>query len=137
MYSSGYTSTAPYNSANWKSIGRVLARYNNWRSGSPQLQYVIPLAYSPTLSPPVIPVSVAQAGNYVFVAEDTTAKLDVYDARTGQQVGTLTPGATVGGISGWIDTEMGISAALLSTGEYVVLAEEDARAKVLMYRWKP
>ena len=137
MYISGYTSTAPYNSANWKSIGRVLARYNNWSSGSPQLQYVIPLAYSPTLNPPVIPVSLAHAGNYVFVAEDTTAKLDVYDARTGQQVGSLSPGSTVGGISGWIDAEMGISAALLSTGEYIVLAEEDARAKVLMYRWKP
>jgi hypothetical protein len=137
MYISGYTSTAPYNSANWKSIGRVLARYNNWKSGSPQLQYVIPLAYSPALNPPVIPVSLAHAGNYVFVAEDTTAKLDVYDARTGQQVGSLAPGATVGGISGWIDTEMGISAAVLSTGEYIILAEEDARAKVLMYRWKP
>ncbi len=137
MYISGYTSTAPYNSADWKSIGRVLARYNNWSSGSPQLQYVVSLPYNATVSPTLIPVSLAHAGNYVFVAECTTAKLDVYDARTGQQVGTLTPGSTVGSISGWIDTEMGISATLLSTGEYVVLAEEDARAKVLMYRWKP
>lgn len=137
MYISGYTSTAPYNSADWKSIGRVLARYSNWRSGSPQLQYAIALPYDPTQSPTLIPVSLAYAGNYVFAAEGSTARLDVYDARTGQQVGTLAPGATVGSTSGWIDTEMGISATVLSTGEYIVLAEEDARAKVLMYRWTP
>lgn len=137
MYISGYTSTAPYVSANWKSIGRVLARYNNWSSGSPSLQYVIPLAFDPTRNPPVFPVSLAHAGNYVFAAEGVTAKLDIYDARTGQEVGVLAPGATVGNTSGWIDTQMGISATVLPSGEYAILAEEDARAKVLMYRWTP
>ena len=137
MYISGYTSTAPYVAANWKSIGGVLARYDNWSSGAPTLQYVISLPYGPTQSPALIPVSLAAAGNYVFVAEGSTAKLDVYDARTGQQVGVLSPGVTVGSTSGWIDTYMSISAAVLPNGQYLVLAEEDARAKVLMYRWTP
>jgi hypothetical protein len=137
MYISGYTSTASYDPSNWKSIGRVLARYGNWNSGTPSLQWMISLPYGPTQSPALIPVSLAAAGNYVFVAEGTTAKIDVYDARTGQPVGVLSPGSTVGGTSGWIDVYMGISAAVLPNGQYVVLAEEDARAKVLMYRWTP
>lgn len=137
MYISGYTSTAPYNSANWKSIGRVLARYDNWSSGTPSLQWVTPLAFDPSCSPAVFPVSLAAAGNYVFAAQGPTAQLDVYDARTGQVAGALKPDSTVGGTSGWIDAQMGISAAVLPTGQYVVLAEEDARAKVLVYRWTP
>ncbi|MEX3959290.1 hypothetical protein [Trinickia sp. EG282A] len=137
MYISGFTNTAPYEASNWKSIGRVVARYDNWSSGAPRLQYVIPLVYGPTQNPALIPVSLAAAGNYLFVAESTTARLDVFDARTGQQVGALAPQSTVGGTSGWIDAEMAISAAILPNGQYVVLAEEDARAKVLMYRWTP
>ncbi len=137
MYISGYAGTAPNDSSNWKSIGRMLARYDNWSSGAPRLQYVIPLVYGPTQNPPLIPVSLAAAGNYLFVAESTTARLDIYDARTGQQVGALAPQSTVGSTSGWIDAEMAISAAVLPNGQYVVLAEEDARAKVLMYRWTP
>ncbi|WP_245983094.1 hypothetical protein [Trinickia fusca] len=136
MYISGYTSTQPYASADWKAIGTVLARYNNWSSGSPSLQWTVQLPYVPSSTLPAA-VGLAAAGNYVFVAESLTAHVDVYDASTGQQVGFLAPSSTVGSTSGWIDVEMGISAALRSNGEYVVLAEEDARAKVLMYRWTP
>jgi hypothetical protein len=32
---------------------------------------------------------------------------------------------------------MSISAAVVSGGEYLVLVEEEARAKVPMYRWTP
>lgn len=137
MYISGYTSTMPYDKANWKSIGRVLARYDHWSSGTPSLQWVVPLAFNPAYSPALFPVCLAAAGNYVFAAQGPTAQLDVYDARTGQTVGALKPDSTVGNTSGWIDAQMGISAAVLPNGQYAVLAEEDARAKVLMYRWTP
>lgn len=136
MYISGYTSTQPYAAADWKAIGTVLARYNNWSSGSPSLQWTVQLPYVPASTLPAA-VGLAAAGNYVFVAESQTAHLDVYDASTGQQVGVLSPGSTVGNTSGWIDVEMGISAAVRANGEYVVLAEEDCHAKVLMYRWTP
>jgi hypothetical protein len=52
-------------------------------------------------------------------------------------VGALTPGAAVGSTSGWVDVYMGISAVKRGNGEYVVLVEDDARAKFLMYRWTP
>jgi hypothetical protein len=43
----------------------------------------------------------------------------------------------VGRASGWVDVPNGISAAKRADGEYLVFVEEDARGKVLMYRWKP
>jgi len=43
----------------------------------------------------------------------------------------------VGRASGWVDVPNGISAAKRSNGEYLVFVEEDARGKVMMYRWKP
>ena len=67
----------------------------------------------------------------------TRQKVDVYDARTGQAVGYMTPGASVGNTSGWVDVYLGISAVQRDNGEYVVLLEDDARAKILMYRWTP
>jgi hypothetical protein len=49
----------------------------------------------------------------------------------------MTPGATVGNTSGQVDVELGISATLRSNGEYDVLVEDDARAKIVVYQWKP
>jgi hypothetical protein len=137
MYISGFTAATPWDSTHWKEAGPVLARYDNWSSGTPSMQYTIALPWSTQTSPQVTPVGVAVAGNYVFVAELYTPKIDVYDARTGQAVGYLSPGASVGSTSGWVDVYLGVSAVQRANGEYVVLVEDDARAKILMYRWAP
>ena len=52
MYVSGYTSAYPYDGSHWKEAGRVLARYNNWSSGTPPLQYVITLPWALQANPP-------------------------------------------------------------------------------------
>jgi hypothetical protein len=39
--------------------------------------------------------------------------------------------------TGWMDILSGISAFQRSNGEYLVFVEEDFKAKVLLYRWKP
>jgi hypothetical protein len=137
MYLTGFTSAIPWNSTLWKEAGPLLARYNNWSSGNPSLQYTVSLPWNTQSDPQVTTVGVAVAGNYIFVAELFTQKIDVYDARTGQEVGYMTPGASVGGTSGWVDVYLGISAVERDNGEYVVLVEDDARAKILMYRWTP
>jgi hypothetical protein len=137
MYISGFTAAVPWDSTHWKEAGPVLARYDNWSTGTPTMQYAISLPWSTQTSPQVTPVGVAVAGNTIFVAELYTPKVDVYDARTGQPVGYMTPGANVGNTSGWVDVYLGISATQRPNGEYVVLVEDDARAKVLMYRWTP
>ncbi|SAK75982.1 hypothetical protein [Caballeronia ptereochthonis] len=137
MYVSGFTQAVPYDAARWKEAGPYLARYDNWSTGAPVMTYVIALPWNTAGSPPVTTVGVATAGDYLFVAELYTQKVDVYDARTGAPVGAMTPGANVGGTSGYVDVELGISATRRANGEYVVLVEDDARAKILMYRWTP
>ena len=49
------------------------------------------------------------------------------------------PGETVGGNknTGWMDVMTGITAHRRQDGEYLVFVEEDYKAKVLLYRWKP
>jgi hypothetical protein len=134
----GYTAAAPYPDASyWKEAGRLLARYDNWSSGTPTQTWAVNQPWDSSTTLPRATVGIAVAGNYVFMAELFTDQIDVYDNRTGQLVGTMTPGATVGNTSGWVDVYMGISATLRSNGEYVVLVEDDARAKLLMFRWTP
>ncbi|CAN7306886.1 hypothetical protein [Paraburkholderia sp. SIMBA_054] len=137
MYVSGYTSSLPWDATHWKEAGRILVRYDNWSSGSPTPVYTIALPCNASSNPQITPVGVAVAGNYIFVAELYTPKVDVYDARSGQMVGYMTPGAAVGNTTGWVDVYLGISAVRRGNGEYVVLLEDDARAKILMYRWTP
>jgi hypothetical protein len=137
MYVTGFTTANPWNSTLWKEAGPLLARYDNWSSGNPSLTYTIALPWNLQSDPQVTTVGVAVAGNYIFVAELFTQKIDVYDARTGQAVGYMTPGASVGNTSGWVDVYLGISAVERDNGEYDVLVEDDARAKILMYRWTP
>jgi hypothetical protein len=137
MYVTGFTSANPWNATLWKEAGPLLARYDNWSSGNPSLTYTIALPWNTLSDPQVTTVGVAVAGNYIFVAELFTQKIDVYDARSGQAVGYMTPGASVGNTSGWVDVYLGISAVERDNGEYDVLVEDDARAKILMYRWTP
>ncbi|WP_259294922.1 hypothetical protein [Paraburkholderia sp. DHOC27] len=137
MYVTGFTSANPWNTTLWKEAGPLLARYDNWSSPNPTLLYTIALPWDPSADPPLTTVGVAVAGNYIFVAELYTQKIDVYDLRSGEAVGYMTPGASVGNTSGWVDVYLGISAVERDNGEYVVLVEDDARAKILMYRWTP
>ncbi len=57
----------------------------------------------------------------------------------GQPLGAFDPGPAVGGVenTGWIDILTGISVRRRADAEYLVFVEEDYRAKVLLYRWKP
>lgn len=83
---------------------------------------------------------VAAAGDYIFTGGwKERGRIFVNRLSDGAQVGMLEPGPTVGGVenTGWIDILTGISAFRRSDGEYLVFVEEDYKAKVLMYRWKP
>lgn len=137
MYITGFTASTPWDASHWKEAGPVLARYDNWSSASPTLTWQASLPWNTGSSPQVTTVGIAVAGNHVFIAELYTQKIDVYDARSGQIVGSMTPGANVGSTSGWVDIYMGMSAAMRDNGDYVVLVEDDARAKILMYDWTP
>ena len=76
------------------------------------------------------------AGDYVFAVTVKKAEVYVYDAKTGRQVKILKPGAEVFGETGWVDIPYGVRAFRRKNGEYLVFVEEDAKAKVMMYRFK-
>ena len=75
-------------------------------------------------------------GKYLFTVEPV-GLVHVYEKDTGREVGVIKPGPEVGGASGWVDVPNGISASRQADGEYLVFVEEDARGKVMMYRWRP
>ena len=57
----------------------------------------------------------------------------------GAEAGVFDSGETVGGNqnTGWMDVMTGITAHRRQDGEHLVFVEEDYKAKVLLYRWKP
>jgi hypothetical protein len=82
----------------------------------------------------------AAAGDYVFTGGwKQRGRIFVNRITDGAPVGVFEPGETVGGVeaTGWIDLLTGITAHRRKDGEYLVFVEEDYRAKVLLYRWKP
>ena len=82
----------------------------------------------------------AVAGDYTFTGGwKERGRIWVNRLSDGAAVGVLEPGSTVGGVAatGWIDLLTGITAHRRKNGEYFVFVEEDYRAKVLLYRWRP
>jgi hypothetical protein len=83
---------------------------------------------------------VVAAGDYVFTGGwKERGRIWVNRLNDGAEVGVFDPGASVGGVqnTGWIDILTGITAFKRKNGEYLVFVEEDYKAKVLLYRWKP
>jgi hypothetical protein len=83
---------------------------------------------------------VAAAGDYAFTGGwKERGRVRANRLSDGAEVGVFEPGPTLGGVesTGWIDILTGITAHERSDGEYLVFVEEDYRAKVILYRWKP
>ncbi len=136
LYVTGYTSDMPYDHAFWKEAGRVAVRYDKWSTGKPVARYTVSLPWDAKSKPVATIIGVTVEGKYLFAVEPVGA-VHVFDKDTGAEVGVIRPGPEVGRASGFVDVPNGISAARRSDGEYLVFVEEDARGKVMMYRWKP
>ncbi len=134
MYLGGYTSANP-NPGDaqgfWGLVGKVIVRYDDWSRGNRTPRWQVVLPYSKDTMPKAMSV----AGGKLFVAYVYTAEVHVYDAETGAPQGTISPGPEVDSTSGWVDIPYGIRAYQRSDGEYLIFVEEDAYAKVMMYRW--
>lgn len=136
MYLAGYDADDPFDGRFWKEVGKRLVRYDHW-STTPQQRYSILLPWQTAKQPITTIISLVVEGKYIFTVESRGLMLHVYDKDTGREVGVMKPGPEVGGASGWVDVPNGISAGRQPDGEYLVFVEEDARGKVIMYRWKP
>ncbi|HEY1997645.1 hypothetical protein [Paraburkholderia sp.] len=137
LYATGYTADMPYDVRFWKEVGRVLVRYDHWSRGKPTPRYTVTVPWQTQTKPGVTTNSITVEGQYVFLVESVTGAVHVLDKDTGVEVGVIRPGPEVGRTSGWVDVPNGVSAYRRSDGEYLVFVEEDARGKVMMYRWKP
>ena len=141
MILSGYSAAHPNPANDWGQVGRIIAIYDNWSVGgwsgggqgnrAPDRQIVLP--YGPDL----LPKAMAVAGDYIFVGYLYSARIEVFDRHTTAHLGHLGPDETVGSTSGWLDLPYAISALQQANGDYLIFAEEDLRAKIIMYRWRP
>ena len=141
LYLGGYTPEHPHIGYEWKEFGTEAIRYNNWLKGPSAMAWRVALPYIPKIKGGHVAdcaQSISAAGDYVFVIlSGETSAIPVYEAATGRHVITMRPGPEVAGITGLTDIKQGVNAFQRKDGEYLVFAEEDSRAKVLMYRWKP
>ncbi|NJM15121.1 MAG: hypothetical protein HC896_06875 [Bacteroidales bacterium] len=115
-----------------------MARIDNWSTGNrtPKYKKAVPMEGQNGFRT----ISVALAGDYMFLhGEQTRGEVRVYTTDSFNMAGKMVPGTEVGGNSetGWGDVPYTIDAWKRQNGEYVVCIEEDAKAKFLVYRWKP
>ena len=135
---SGFTAARPASSDPVTEWGDTWVRYDNWSKGNRAPSLQIDLPYSrPTQFSGDQMESGDIAGDYAFVMSGFDATIRIYDRRTGAFVGIISPGPEVGRSSGWVDIYWGLQAFKRSDGEYILIAEEDLRAKFLLYRWRP
>lgn len=137
MYLAGYTQEQPNPGGAWKCIGRVLCKYEKWSTTKEKVWEAHPrFKWSNDVPKRDTIASFCTAGEYVFLVDGRSGTVLIHSAATGEQVGTMPPGAEVGNRSGWVDIPYGINAIRRSNGEYVVIVEEDERAKNIVYRFR-
>ena len=130
----------------WKPMGPVMARYDNWLRGDKKLRWQIMAPYQRGSQghESCEPMGFDVAGDYVFVPYTGAGKeigyktghIEVFRADNGQSVGWMEPGDDIGEI-GLQDIRECLRAHKRADGEYIVFLEDDYKAKIVMYRWKP
>ena len=136
LYLSGYTAERP--ETKWGLVGSVVCRYDNWKAGNRIAKYETDV---PMDDQDRYPKAMTVAGDYFFTVVCNEFKsfdqmVTIYHANTGEKVGTMC-GEDIYGNIGWVDIVTGITAYQRSNGEYLVIVEENAFSKNLVYRWCP
>ena len=131
-----------------KFLGPYVARYDGWLAGNRKPTWAVRIPYAGPNhdNTHANAIAFSIAGDYVFIGYEglfddaNSGRLQVYDARDGDYVGTIRAGPESGNILGAMDIPYGVRAVKLpggGGGEYLIFSEDDWHAKVLMYRWKP
>jgi len=128
----------------WKPMGPVLCAYDHWtKGGTLRWKIVLPLDIGSEALFSHEPMSFDVAGDYIFVAYTqglaadklVQAYVKVYRRSDGSFVGNLSSETQLGG-AGLLDLIESVRAVRRSNGEYVVILEEDDKAKLILFRWK-
>jgi hypothetical protein len=107
----------------WGPYDRVVARYD----ARMKMQWMTPVD---TIS--CLAISVTD--DMLFAIDSRSAQVQIFDNKTGLKLGTAAVGKPVGYATGWDDFPMCLRAISLKNGDSIVLAEEDACAKIMLYR---
>jgi hypothetical protein len=135
----------------WKVGGPVIRCYENWKPATPTGKWKLRWE----LAPPYENrsggnhgdgniMSLDIAGDYLFVGRVGQSgflninriHVDVYRLKDASYVGWMEPTENVGDV-GILDITQAMKAFRRDNGEYVVFLEEGAKARTLVYRWKP
>lgn len=134
MYFTGETPAG-----DWGVIGAKIAKYTNW-STSRTLAWKRDLPYGPGTPGTNRQKAISFTDDYFFtVGVVVRCLVNVFRTSDGLKAGEMIPGPEVNGLdaTGWVDIPYGIRSFKRSTGEYLVLVEEDGYGKTLMFRWSP
>lgn len=144
MYLGG--TTGEHANQHWKPMGPVICRFDNWSKPERKLrwQIVAPYEKGSRGHSSCEPMGFDVAGDFVFVPYTgasksmgfSTGHIEVFRASDGGSVGHFEPPPEIGEI-GLQDIRECLRAHKRADGSYVIFLEEDWKAKLLMYRWKP
>jgi hypothetical protein len=144
MYLGG--TTAEHKNQHWKPMGPVMCRYDNWSQGKSVLRWQIVAPYEKGSQghSSCEPMGFDVAGDYLFVPytgaskelKFSTGHIEVFRISDGTSVGAMEPSPDIGEI-GLQDIRECLRAHRRADGEYLVFLEEDWKAKILCYRFRP
>jgi hypothetical protein len=144
MYLGG--TTEEHGNRHWKPMGPVIARYDHWTTPDPKPRWTIvsPYARGSRGHESCEPMGFDIAGDYLFVPytgasreqKFATGHIEVFRLADGAGVGSMEPSREIGEV-GLQDIRECLRAHRRNDGSYVVFLEDDAKSKVLMYRWTP
>jgi len=121
-----------------RDAGNRIVRYDHWSTPQRTIAW--------TLDPPMDGTkisSISVAGDYLFLgysyfgSNSREGTIRTHRLSDASYVGEITPTPAVGSLCGTFDIPYAIRAAKARNGEYLIFAEDDHYAKVIVHRWNP
>lgn len=153
LYISGFSSQKPdvkldgSGTDSWWSMGSTVCMYKNvlasiksnpsanFKNINPDWRIFIPFVASGEEGSENTAKSFTVGGDYMFNTLAMNGRINVYKRTNGEYLGQIQPGSEVSKQSGWTDIDYSINVTKTPT-EYLIFNEENANAKVIMYRVK-
>ncbi len=149
MYLVGYTDLYPYDEdfgsteGYWKKAGRYIAKYSQW-SADRTLEWGFHTPWCDGCDREVAQ-SVEEEGDFIFIVVGSKSKTSdlrrrpiifIYRKSNGELVGTMQPGGNVNDRA-MVDMTHSMNVYKRDNGEYIIIMEDCAYAKNIVFRWQP
>lgn len=153
LYITGFSSERPDKKSDgssvdtWWSMGSTVCMYKNvldtlrkkpsvnFKNVKPNWRIFIPFAADGDAGSENTGKSFNIGGDFMFIALARNGNINVYKRSNGEYLGQIKPGAEINRESGWTDINYSVNITK-TPDEYLIFNEENAFAKVVMYRVK-